>query len=1041
MAKLIFLTGNHKRFLFFILFSAVSWSCVRPVMAQDNATIRGKVVDKRSGETIIGANVLFKDGGANAGTVTDFDGLFDLKVNSVPTTIVVSYIGYRPQEIDIYEISSETLVVSLVEDLNLLNEVVVIGYGTVKKRDLTGSVSSIREEHFNKGVSASVDQLLQGTTPGLNIQQSSSEPGGGVSVRIRGNNSINAGTSPLYVIDGLPVDNSDNLPASSGEGGLGASLTPKNPLNALNTNDIESVEVLKDASATAIYGSRAANGVILITTKKGKGGKTKVSYSFDGGIQQVATKIDVLSTSDYIRTVNALFRERGENEVFSQADIQRIGKGTDWQDEILKEAVVQSHNLSFSGGNDDLSYFTSFNYLDQDGIVRNTGLRKYAARLNLESKFAAHGKIGINLSTSRVNDDNFTDSNSINEWTGPVNAALLYDPTEAVYNSDGTFTRSTFLTINNPVSILEGVSSKSATGRTLGNLFIEYQLTEGLRAKLNLGADLQNIRRDIYNTRLTIYGYARNGMANISTLERTDILGEYTMDYSRQITPKGLLSALAGITYQHFDTRRFGGSVNNFPSDNLKTDNLGLGDIGTAALSSNRENNALLSGLGRVNYSHDNKYLLTASIRADGSSRFGTNNKFGYFPSFAAGWNLSDEKFISELFDNLKLRASWGVTGNQDIGNYRSLSTYTKGGTFVTENSIIVGTSPSRIANPDLKWESTAQTDIGIDAGILNGRLTLTLDYFIKNTRDMLIDLPLPRGSGYTSILSNIGSLQNTGIELLIQAAIVDRRSFQWNTSLNIATVRNKVTDLGDVTNILTGNASNIGNTVIITEGKPAFSYYGYEVIGIFKDDAQVAASSQPNSQPGFPIYRDVNGDGQITAAGDQKIIGDPYPDFTFGFQNTVTYKRFSLSFLFQGQQGGEIFNGNIMESMYPSNVRRNMLTATVADRWTIDNPDGKWPSGTQPTSYGGGKVNTLALQDASYLRLKYAQLSYGIRLKSKKYISAANVYISGQNIFTLSDYIGYDPEANAFGNSSARVDLNTYPLARTWSLGFNLSF
>ncbi|MDR0742767.1 MAG: hypothetical protein LBF05_00195, partial [Tannerella sp.] len=336
-------------------------------------------------------------------------------------------------------------------------------------------------------------------------------------------------------------------------------------------------------------------------------------------------------------------------------------------------------------------------------------------------------------------------------------------------------------------------------------------------------------------------------------------------------------------------------------------------------------------------------------------------------------------------------------------------------------------------------WESTTQTDVGVDAVIFKGRLNITLDYFLKSTHDMLIDLPLPRATGYTSILSNIGSLQNRGVELYLTAVIIDKRRFQWNSSVNLATVKNKVTDLGDVKEILTGNASNIGNTVIITEGKPAFAYYGYKVIGIFKKEEEVAASSQPDSKRGFPIYEDVNKDRQINAS-DQQIIGDPYPDFTYGWQNSFTYKRFSFSFLLQGQQGGETFNGNIMESMYPSNYRRNMLTATVSDRWTESNPDGKWPSGTEPTSYGGGKVNTLALQDASYLRLKYAQLAYNLPV-NRKYISAASIYISGQNIFTISDYIGYDPEANTFGNNSARVDLNTYPLARTWSVGLNLSF
>jgi TonB-linked SusC/RagA family outer membrane protein len=436
MAKLTDLIGTSKKFVsFFILFFVV---CALSVNAQ---TLKGTALDSRTNEPVIGASVLIK-GGAASGTVTDIDGRFTLDVTGLPVVIVISYVGYKPQEIDVYEIS-ESLIVHLSEDLNLLNEIVIIGYGTVKKSDLTGAVSSIKETDFNKGVSASVDQLLQGTAPGLNIQQSSSEPGGGVNVRIRGNNSINAGTSPLYVIDGLPIDNSSNLPAASGEGGLALNQTPKNPLNSLNPADIASIEVLKDASATAIYGSRAANGVILITTKKGQNGKTKVNYSFEGGLQAVAKKIDILSTADYIKTINELAIERGQSVVFSDADIQRIGKGTNWQDEILKEAFVQNHNLSFSGGNDAISYFTSFNYLNQDGIVKNTGFEKIGARLNVESKFAAHGRVGVNLSTARLNDNSFVDGNSINENTGPVNAALLYDPTEPIYDPDGSFSQST----------------------------------------------------------------------------------------------------------------------------------------------------------------------------------------------------------------------------------------------------------------------------------------------------------------------------------------------------------------------------------------------------------------------------------------------------------------------------------------------------------------------------------------------------------------------------------------------------------------------
>ena len=1000
--------------------------------------ITGRVIDAQTGDPLIGASVIVKTD--KQGVITDVDGKFSLSTKKeFPLTLHLDFVGYRGLDVDVYD-NAEAIEIQLQENYRFTDEVVVIGYGQQKRSDLTGSLVSLKQDDFNKGVVSSVDQLLQGTTPGLRIQQASSEPGGGVNVRIRGNSSINAGSSPLYVIDGVPIDNSSTLSATTGQAGTTTVNTAKNPLNALAPADIESVQVLKDASATAIYGSRAANGVILIQTKKGVLGRAKVDYSFEAGWQKAAKKIDVLSAQDYIAVQNDLALQRGEKPPFTDEDVARIGSGTDWQDEILQTAFVQSHNLSISGGTDAIKYYISGNYLNQDGIVKKTGTEKFGARINLNGKLSSKSEIGFNLNTSRIEDSNFVDGVGLNEAGGPVNTALLYDPTEWPYDEKGNLTQSPYLTINNPLITIEGVSNRTVNTRSLGNFFYQYTPIKDLKLKLSLGADLQNVRRDIYNASITLRGSARNGLADITALERSDYVSELTADYTRQLTKQLSLNALVGSTYQHFLTRNFGAGVGDFPSDDLQTNNLSLGNASSASLRSNKQSNSLLSYIARANLNYGDRYLLTASIRADGSSRFGENNRFGYFPSFAFGWNLNNEKFVSDFFENLKLRASYGLTGNQDIGNYQSVRTYSTGGTFVSGSSFSVGVAPSRIANPDLKWETTAQFNVGLDVAIFKGRLTGSFDYFIKNTRDMLIAQPLPLSTGYASIYRNLGSLRNSGIELLLNGTLIDSKNLHWDASLSLATLKNKVTDLGDVTKILTGYLSNGGNSVIIEEGSPAFSYYGYNVIGIFQTDEEVRNSAQPTSQPGYPIFEDVNKDGRIDAD-DQKILGDPYPDLTYGFHNNVRWQRLSLSFLIQGQIGGETLNGNIIESLYPTNDRRNLLSETAINRWTADSPSTTWPSGVKSFNYGGGAVNSLAIQSATYLRLKFVQLSYDLPVRRNPVITGASVYVNAQNLFTISDYLGYDPEASSYGTGSAHIDLNSYPLARTISFGINLSF
>lgn len=993
------------------------------------------VVKDGTGQPLPGVTVLVK--GTTTGTVTELDGSYTL---SAPegAVLVFTFVGYVVQEINV---GNQSIIdVTLREDETSLDEVVVVGYGTVKKSDLTGSVSSLKEKDFNPGANASVDQLMLGRSAGVQINQTSSEPGGGVSVRIRGSSSLNAGNEPLYVIDGLPIDNNTTLSSSGGGTGTGSNLNPRNPLNSINPNDIASIEILKDASATAIYGSRGANGVILITTKRGTKGKVSVNYDFNSGSQTVPNKLEVLSTGQYIQFMNDLAMEEGRNPEFLSSDIAAIGQGTDWQDQIYRTAPMSSHNVSASGGDENTTFFSSLNYFDQEGVLKRSGIKKYIARVNVERKLGSKVVLGINLNTSLVKDENSIDGVNNNEDAGPINSSLLYDPTEPIFSSNGEFSQSKNLTINNPMSLVQGISSSNLTNRTMGSIYLNYTIIEGLNAKLNFGSDRQSARRDLYNSKLTLIGASANGIANIATLERSNVLLEYTMDYNKKLNDLSAISFLGGVTYQYFNNRLFGGTIRGFPSDALLTNNLGLGDANLDNLSSNQEDNSLLSYLSRVNFTHKDRYLLTASIRADGSSRFGENNKFGYFPSLAFGWRISEEKFMPKFFDDFKLRVSWGLTGNQDIDNYASLTTFTTGANAVLNDIVVRGTRPSRIANPDLKWETTEQTNIGLDASILEGRISGTFDFFVKRTSNMLINLPLPLATGFGSILSNIGNMENKGFEVLINSTNINAKNFSWNTSFNFSTIRNKVTNLGDVTDIITGSIQAIGPTAVVRVGYPAYSYFGYEVSGIFQNTGEIANSAQPNSKPGYPIFTDFNSDKRITPL-DQIILGSPFPDFTFGVNNSFTHKGFQLDFFFQGQQGGDLLNINMIESLYPNNARRNRITEQVLDRWTPNNPTAKWPSGVRPHNYGGGKVNTLSLQDASYIRLKNVQLAYDMGVEKIKFIRSVRIYIVGQNLLTFTNYIGFDPEANAFGRSNVKVDYNGYPLARTWMIGLNVGF
>lgn len=997
--------------------------------------VTGQVTDAVSGEPLPGVYVVIES--TNNGGVTDVDGKYTVQVPDMNQNLKFSFVGYVSQSIPLG--GRSVIDVKLEPDVMALDEVVVVGYGTVKKSDLTGSVVSVKSEDLNQGAITSVDQALQGRIAGAQITQTSSEPGGGMSIRIRGASSINAGNEPLYVIDGLPIDNSGGLAASATGVEVSENINVANPLNALNPNDIQSIEILKDASATAIYGSRGANGVVLITTKKGAEGAMKFSYDGYGAVQSRARKIDVLNTSEYIKYMNEIYDEQGLAPRYSDADIAAIGAGVDWQDKIFTPALMQNHNLSLSGGAQKTKYYVSLNYFDQDGVVKETGTKRYIARVNLDQEIGKKLKFGVNLNNSRENGRNYIGGINTNESAGPVYCALFYDPTEPIYGPDGRYSESAELTINHPLAMLYGITSRSETNRMFGNMTLDYKIFSDLSAKVNVGFDNQAMRRDVYNSSITIRGNAANGYANIAELDRSNILFEYTMNYSKKLSDNQIVNVLGGVTYQNFIRRNFSAGTSGFPSDDLITDNLGLGSKANNVVTSEKEKNTLLSYLFRVNYSLHN-FLLTGSVRADGSSRFGANNKYGYFPSFALGWKLSDENFIPEFFNTLKARASWGITGNQEIDNYLSLTTYTTGGTAILNGTPFTGTAPSRLSNPDLKWESTEQLNFGIDFGIFSGRINGSVDYFNKKTTDMLLDLPLPTSSGYSMIKKNVGSMKNYGIEFLINSTNINRGDFSWKSSVNFSALRNEVISLGDLASIQRGYMQVVGgNTTIIKPGSPVDSYYGYNVIGLFRDQAEIDAWVQPTAKPGYPKYENLNGDGAITTA-DQMIVGNPFPDFTFGVNNTLTYKNLELSFFFQGQSGADMLNANAMESLYPANATRNRFANQVEDRWTADNLDAKYPTPINFSSWGGSKVTNMVVEDASYLRLKTLQLSYNVPVTFWG-IKSARVYVTGQNVFTLTNYTGYDPESNAYGQQNVRIDYSSYPLVRTWMLGVNVQF
>lgn len=981
-------------------------------MAQINVT--GQIRDSEDSSPVVGATVLVK--GTGTGTITDVDGNFSIEVPSPDDVLVFSYVGYESQEIPVD--NQRVINVSLAVSASQLDEIVVVGYGTVRKSDLTGSVGSVNGDELNSVSQTSVDQTLQGRVAGVRITQTNAEPGGGFSVRIRGTNSITAGNEPLYVVDGLPGTN---------------------PLNSLNPSDIESVEVLKDASATAIYGARGSNGVIIITTKQGKKeAPLTVNYNVSVGLQEPSRMLDMMNAQEYMSFYNDVYADRGQAAPFSAEDIRRIGNGTNWQDEVLRSAGVQDHRISFSGGSKETQYYLSLGYFNQAGIILNSGFQRFSGRINLVHAISEKFKVGINFNNSIEHKTSARITNGVNVEAGVVGAALQMPPTDPVYDDNGNFGIS-LQDLSNPVGQAETIDEFDNISRMFGNAYIDYKFFDALSAKLNFGFSRRNIEGDYFFDTQTLIGQLQEGQANKTFNGNTDYLIEFTSQYDPELGDDHRLSLLGGFGYQQFVSTGFSATSRNFSSTAFGSNNLGAGEAAQNLVTSSKQENTIVSGFARLNYNMYDKYLLTGTFRADGSSRFGENNKFAYFPSGALAWRISNESFFPEgnFIDDLKLRASIGISGNQEIGNGQSQILLGRGPVAVLDGMEFESIAPIQLANPDLKWETTQSFNVGVDMTVLDGRISGSVEYFINKTRDLLLALPVPTTTGFGTSLQNVGDTENRGFEFNVTSRNLIG-AFSWTTSLNFATLQNEVISLGELPRILQGGVRFLNDFTLLEPGVPMNSYFGYEYVGVFQSESDIENSpTQANSYVGGRKFRDVNGDGAITPD-DRTVLGNPFPNLTLGLNNVFKFNNFQLEFFFEGRFGYELANVTTIDSENPIDDLRNRQRY-VLDRWTPTNNSSNVPSFIQPSR--SFDFNSRVVEDASFLRLRNFRLAYSFPGMGGRSISGLTIYLAGQNLITITDYRGYNPDINVFGSSNTVIDYTAYPLARTYSFGIDVKF
>jgi len=997
---LLFLVANQA--------NAEGFTSNYPVFSQVNETISGNVTDQ-DGSTIEGAKITVVETGDTA--TTDASGNFTISA-AIGQTLSISYDGYTVQMVKITGTSVSVKLQSKKEATSI-EEVTLVGYGSQKKSDLTGAVSQLKAENFKEGMNISVDNLMQGKIAGVRIVQTSGEPGAGVNVSIRGIGSIRSGSTPLFVVDGVPLSN-DAVSASGPNVGLG-NAQAKNPLNFLNTSDIESITVLKDASAAAIYGARGSNGVVLVTTKRGKKGDPLFTYDTYLGFSSVIKKLDLMTADEY--------RGAGIDKLYDH------GGSTDWQDEIYRNAVSQNHSVSFSKSTESGNYFASLSHMDQDGIVLNSGFKRTTARLNAEESFFDNKrlKIKLNLTASDIKETGIPNGANAGSDGQVIIHALMANPTRSVYDQNGNYTNFNMNAHYNPLYLLSKYEDKTNTTRILGNTEATLRILPGLNYKFNLGID-----KTVSERNTTMYPNLTDrtpkGVYVQANLDSYNVLLEHYLTYDLSLD-KHNFSLLGGFSYQKFKATGTYFGVKDIADKGAGiSPDINPGYSGTAFVpgAGYAQENELQSYFGRVNYNFDKKYLLTASLRADGSTRFGDNNKYGYFPSVAVGWTISNENFLqdSQFVNELKLRGSWGQTGNQEVPNkitQASSSLAQSAGYYLYDNlDLVNGVVINRTVNPDLKWEVVEQTNIGADFSLWRNRLYGSLEYYNKVTRDPILNIPSSPLSPTSTVWRNVDAqIVNKGFEFSIGSEIIKNENFTWNFDVNGATVNNVIKGL-PVSAIYSGEVSGPGlsgvTANIYKNGYEAGSFYMLNYQGI---DAN-----------GKYIYEDVNGDGRIDQ-NDRKIFEGAIPNFTFGINSYMKYKKFDFSFSFIGQTGGYLVNNTALD------LNINNL---ASDRNVLKN---FYDSGASFTNQP--QLSSLYLEKSDFIRLNNVRLGYTFDMNQLKFLRSINLYVSAQNVFTITNYTGYDPVVDTNkqvgGNQSLGIDYTTYPSAKTFILGATVKF
>jgi len=1020
--------GRTKRELSLL----IMFICLVSLSAYAQETISGKITDE-SGESLIGVNVLVK--GTAKGTVTDIDGDFSIEAAS-DAMLEISYIGYEPQTVPVD--GRTTINVTLRIDATDLEEVVVVGYGSVQKSDVTGSVASVKAEDLQAFPVLNAGQALQGRAAGVSVQtQNGGEPGAGISIRVRGSTSLNASSDPLVVVDGF----------------VGAAFPQQ--------NDIASVEILKDASATAIYGSRGSGGVILVTTKKGKAGKATVELNSTYSSQQTTNRLDLLDARGFAEYQNMIRSNSGD------APYAQGPANTDWQDEIYRNGNTQNHQVSVSGGGNNVNYYVSGTYFGQNGIIVNSDFEKIQFLANVDIDVNDKLKIGINSIASRSEQNGVSTQSTGSDPIGSVNGggddvvalAFRFAPDVGRFDENGNFSQNTVGDdIENPWAVATQIDNETKTDNARTNLYADFEILKGLNFKTTLGYRTQNSTEGYFKPQTFVLSA---GGAFLESIKRTSILNENYLTFNKPVG-RGNLTALAGHSYQKSTTEGIEAGARELLTDAFSWYNLEAGQIDQRIVDSRFSESEIESVFGRVNFDWEDKYLITATVRRDGASNFAANNKYAVFPSVAIGWKLSRERFLldNRTISTLKLRASYGLTGNQAIGPYESLATYRVQPPSEIDGSF--GVDLAREANPDLRWETSYQTNIGLDVGVFENRISFSVDYYNIDTEDLLA---IDRASNFylgttdLDVLKNVGSINNRGFEFSLTSNNVNTGGFRWTSNANLSINRSEVVELSSGTELIGSGAPGYfagGTTYILREGEPIGLFWGLDYRGVYQGGAipegtalkGVSFDGNGEPIPGEPLFSEVadeegSFDG-IIDDNDRQIIGDPNPDFIFGFTNTLSYKNFDLNIFFQGAVGGDIYN---LTAVQLYNGDSNGLT-DVLNSWTPENTDTDIPR----AAIRGRERSSRFVEDGSYVRLKNVALAYNMPLRAIQNLgfSSVRLSLSAQNLLTFTNYSGLDPEVSYFGSGGETRgddnvilghDFGNYPNLRSLTFGVNLRF